>query len=99
MARPLPFRTRQAAIDLGDHLRTWRKMQRLTAQQVAERAGINRNTLSRLERGEATVGLDVVLDVARALGILDELVAATDPYNTSLGRARADQALPKRVRN
>jgi transcriptional regulator with XRE-family HTH domain len=95
----LPFRTRQAAIDLGDHLRTWRKMQRLTAQQVAERAGINRNTLSRLERGEATVGLDVVLDVARALGILDELVAATDPYNTSLGRARADQALPKRVRN
>jgi transcriptional regulator with XRE-family HTH domain len=97
--RPLPAKTIRAAHDLGEHLRSWRKLQRLTIQQVAESAGITRNTVSRLERGEPTVGLDVLLNVARALGQLDALVLATDPYESDLGRARADQILPKRVRH
>jgi transcriptional regulator with XRE-family HTH domain len=96
--RPISARTRRAAVEFGEHVRTWRKLQGLTAEQVAERAGVNRNTLGRLERGELTVGFDVVLNVARALGQLDRLVEALDPYESDLGRARADQALPTRVR-
>ena len=98
MPRPSPFRTRKAAADLGEHLRTWRKLQGLTAEQVAERAGVTRQTVGRLERGEPTVGFDVFLNVARALGLLDDIVTATDPYENPLGRARADETLPKRVR-
>jgi len=98
MAKPVPFKTRQGAERLGEHLRTWRKLQNLTAAQVAERAGVNRDTLGRLERGETTVGLSVFLNVARALGVLDAVVSAVDPYETPLGRARADQVLPQRVR-
>ncbi|MFN6122028.1 MAG: helix-turn-helix domain-containing protein [Actinomycetes bacterium] len=98
MARPLPHRTVRAAADLGDHLRTWRKLQRLTIEQVAERAGSTRNTVSRLEHGDPSVGLDVVLNVCRALGVLDQLVRSLDPYETELGRARADEILPQRVR-
>jgi hypothetical protein len=30
--------------------------------------------------------------------VLDAIVTATDPYETDLGRARADERLPKRVR-
>lgn len=96
--RPMSVRTQRAGVELGGHLRTWRKLQSLTAQQVAERAGINRNTLGRLERGEVTVGLDVFLNVVRALGQLEVLVGSLDPYESALGRARADEALPKRVR-
>lgn len=96
--RPIPARTRQAARDLGMHLRTWRKLEGLTAGQVAERAGVSRNTVGRLERGEPTVGLDVVLNVARALGQLDDLVGSVDPYASALGRARSAQVLPQRVR-
>jgi hypothetical protein len=44
------------------------------------------------------VRLDVFLNVAGALGQLDNVVNATDPYETPLGRARADEALPQRVR-
>ena len=44
------------------------------------------------------VGLDVFLAVARALGQLDRVVAVLDPYETDLGRARADETLPERVR-
>lgn len=76
----------------------WRRLNGLTAEQVAERAGVSRGTLRRLERGEPTVGLDVFLNVARVLGPLDDFVSSLDPYETDLGRARADQALPKRVR-
>lgn len=88
-----------AAQRVGAHLSAWRKLQSLTAEQVAERAGISRGTLRRLENGETSVGIDVLLNVARVLGQLDRVVEAFDPYETDLGRARADQALPKRVRS
>lgn len=97
--RPVPARTRLGAARIGSHLATWRKLQSLTAEQVADRAGVTRDTLRRLERGEPTVGLDVFLNVSRVLGILDHVVQAVDPYETDLGRARADEALPKRVRS
>jgi transcriptional regulator with XRE-family HTH domain len=87
-----------AAVSIGEQFVAWRKLQGLTAVQVSERAGISRNTLRRIEIGDAGVGLDVFLSVARALGVLDAVVTATDPYETDLGRARADEALPKRVR-
>lgn len=96
--RPLPVRTRRAAVVVGSHLSAWRKLQRLTAEQVAERAGIDRGTLRRLEQGDPGVSLGTALSVARAVGQLDRLVDALDPYETDLGRARADQALPERVR-
>lgn len=96
--RPTPARTRRAALQMGEHLTAWRKLQGLTAEQVAERADISRLTLRRLESGEVSVGLDVLLNVARVLGTLDRLIDALDPYETDLGRARANQALPKRVR-
>lgn len=96
--RPTPARTRRAAVRIGEQLTAWRKLQGLTAEQVAERADISRLTLRRLESGEVSVGLDVLLNVARVLGTLDRLVDALDPYETDLGRARANKALPKRVR-
>lgn len=98
MARPPTQRVVRAAEQLGEHLRTWRKLQRLTVEQVAERAGVTRNTVSRLEHGDLSVGLEVVLNVSRALGQLERLVSSIDPYDTDLGRARADEVLPQRVR-
>lgn len=98
MKRPTPFATTQAARQIGEQLRTWRTLQNLTAEQVAERAGVSRGTVGRLERGTLGIGFDVVLNVARALGVLDLLVSATDPYETPIGRARADERLPQRVR-
>lgn len=98
MPRPVPARTRRAACEIGEHLSAWRKLQGLTVQQVAERAGVTRQTVSRLEHGEPGVGMEVLLGVARAVGALELLVTALDPYESPVGRARAEQALPKRVR-
>jgi transcriptional regulator with XRE-family HTH domain len=96
--RPNPIQTRRAATDIGENIRAWRKLLGLTAEQLAERAGVNRGTVARLERGEGTVRVDVFLNVARALGQLDNVVKSVDPYETPLGRARADEVLPQRVR-
>lgn len=93
----LNIRTQRSAERFGEHFATWRKLLNLTAEQVADRANIGRNTLRRLEHGEP-VGSDVVFAVARALGILDTLVDAVDPWESDLGRARAGATLPKRVR-
>jgi transcriptional regulator with XRE-family HTH domain len=87
-----------AAQDIGGQLATWRKLLNLTAAQVADRAGIARGTLSKIEHGDAGVSFAAVLSTCSALGVLDRVVDATDPYETDLGRARADQALPQRVR-
>jgi len=51
----------------------------------------------RLENGQGA-GMESVLRVARALGVLDLLVAALDPYATDEGRLRSGEALPERVR-
>ena len=98
-AKVTPPRVRRAGADIGSQLTAWRKIQNLTAQQVAERANVSRDTLRRLEHGEVGVSLETVLGVARALGALDRLVDALDPYQTDLGRARAATGLPKRVRH
>jgi transcriptional regulator with XRE-family HTH domain len=83
---------------LGEHVSTWRKLQRLTAAQVAERAGISRDTLRTIEQGRGTASTENLLRVLRVLGILDPVIAASDPYETDVGKLRADEVLPKRVR-
>jgi len=94
------MRTRKAATTLGDRLRTFRKLQGLTAEHVAERAGISRTTLRHVENGDTGVSLGTFLEVSRVLGVLEFVVDGTNPYETALGQALAEQnlELPKRVR-
>jgi transcriptional regulator with XRE-family HTH domain len=93
-----PLAVTRALRALGTHIGNWRKLQRLTAAEVAERAGISRDTLRAIEQGKGTASTENLLRVLRILGILDGMVTAADPYRTDLGRLRADEILPKRVR-
>lgn len=94
---PIPRPITRALGEVGEHLATWRRLQRLTAAQVADRAGVSRGTVQRLESGEGA-SLENTFRIARALGVLDLLVSAVDPYSTDVGRLRADEELPQRVR-
>lgn len=98
MRRPSPAKTKLAANHIAEHVVTWRKLNGLTADQICQRAGISRPTLRKVESGDPTVTLETFLNVLRALGRLDSVVDALDPYDTDFGRARADQTLPERVR-
>ncbi len=98
MAGGTPVSVQRALRQTGEHVRTWRKLRGLTAAEVADRAGLAITTVQRLENGKGAT-LENVLRVARALGVMDALTTALDPYATDLGRLRADEALPQRVRH
>lgn len=98
MSGPTPVPVTRALRELGEDLATWRKLQRLTAQQVASRADISRSTLRRVEHGDGGVSAENLLRVARALGLLQQLANACDPYQSDVGRLRMDEVLPQRVR-
>lgn len=84
--------------DFGEHIRGWRMVLGLTAQQVSERAGITRDTLRKIESGDPGVGFGNVAQVLRALGVLDQMVSAVDPLNSDIGRLRAGNLTKKRAR-
>lgn len=99
MKRPMSAETKLAAKSIGENIATWRRLYGLTSQELADKANVSRATISRLENGDPSVSLETFLNACRALQTLNAVVEATDPYQTDLGRARADQALPQRVRS
>lgn len=95
---PTPLPVQRALRQLGEDVVIWRKLQGLTAAQVADRAGVNVTTLRRLEHGKGSISLENLFRVTRALGLLDSLASALDPYATDVGRLRTEERLPERVR-
>ena len=95
--RRTPIPVSRALRTLGEDLGTWRKLRQLTAAEVADRAGVGTSTVLRLESG-AGATLENTLRVARALGVLELITRALDPYATDVGRARSEDSLPARVR-
>ncbi|WP_104194324.1 helix-turn-helix domain-containing protein [Cryobacterium sp. M25] len=96
--RLTPIPVRRALRELGIDIQTWRKLLGLTAAQVADRAGMSRATLHKLESGQGGVSLETALRVFRALGIMDTVVESADPYRSDIGRLRSEEVLPQRVR-
>ncbi len=98
MVAELPAAILRSALEIGEDYAGRRKTLGLTAEHVADRADITRETLRKLEHGDPTVSFHVVLRVARALGLLETVTEALDPLNTDLGRARAGLINRQRVR-
>jgi transcriptional regulator with XRE-family HTH domain len=96
--RRTPTSVARALRELGEHAATWRKLQRLPAATVAARAGISRSTLYEIEHGSGKASTENLFRVLNVLGILRPIVSAADPYTTDVGKLRADEVLPERVR-
>jgi transcriptional regulator with XRE-family HTH domain len=88
----------RALRELADDVAVWRRLRGLTQVQLADRAGVSRDTLTRLERGDGGVSTENLLRILRGLGVVENLLKALDPFESDIGRLRASQQLPKRVR-
>jgi transcriptional regulator with XRE-family HTH domain len=90
--RDSPRRARLQA-EIGENLRRWRRVNGMSATELAERAAVTRETLRGIEAGTSSVRLDSFLAVLIALGIADTIVAATDPFTSEAARSRIDDIL------
>ena len=81
---------------LGGDIRLARLRRSLTAEQVAERAGISRLTLMRIEAGTPSVSIGAYLQVLVVLGLEAGLGMAAS--NDELGRKLQDLGLGARKR-
>ena len=92
ISRPVFPQAQRQAQALGRRLRDARLRRRMTALAMAERAGISRATLHRLEKGAAAISLAAAQRVLRVLGLEADfdLLARDD----ALGRKLQDLALP-----
>ncbi len=70
----------------GDRLRLARQRRRITTVQMAERMAISRDTLNRLEKGDAAIALGTYLRALRILGLDHDLdlVAKDDELGRKL---------------
>ncbi len=96
--RVTPPLVSRALRDLADDVAVWRRLRGMTQAQLADRAGVSRDTVTRLEAGDGGVSTENLLRILRALGVVDSLSAALDPYASDVGRMRSEQQLPRRVR-
>jgi len=90
--------TRQALQLLGQLIREGRVALQMTTSELAERAGIHRSLLHRIERGDPRCTVGAVFEVATIVG-----VSLFEPDPSRLNARLVQQAekltlLPKRVR-
>jgi hypothetical protein len=94
----LPSSVRRALAKLGEDIGAARRRRRIAMAIMAQRAFITRKTLARVERGDAGVSIGIYATVLFVLGMVDRLEDLVDSGSDPLGRALADEALPKRIR-
>lgn len=61
--------TLEAAVLLGEQIRLGRKQRKWTEQNLADRAGISRATLQKIEKGAATCAIGLVFETAMLVGV------------------------------
>lgn len=90
--------SRDAAALLGGLIREARKERKLSAQEVADRAGISRGLLQRLEKGDLKCEIGAVFEAATIVGV--KLFDADETtLSRQLNQTREKLALlPKSVR-
>ena len=90
--------SRRALRKLGEDIGNARRRRQLTMEILAERAFTTRQTLQKVEAGDAMVAMGIYAAVLQALGLLEGLANLAAPAQDEVGLSLADENLPKRVR-
>lgn len=79
---------------LGENLKLVRKRRKLTSQQAAQRAGMDRGTLRKVEQGDPSVSIGAYINVLRVYHLQEDILklAGDDPF----GRKLQDMEILKR---
>ncbi|MFM9969181.1 MAG: helix-turn-helix domain-containing protein [Burkholderiales bacterium] len=94
-----PINTLTLTKELGHRIRMARTRRQLTIAELAEKAGINRNTLGALEKGKPGVAMSAYITCLWVMGLEGTLNAVANPDADSHGKTLESARLPKRVRH
>jgi len=81
---------------LGANIQKARKRRGITQKDLAQRVSASHVTISKLEKGNPSVGLGVLLMVLDVLGLVDDMAKVANPATDTVGMALED-AQPKKV--
>lgn len=93
----LPLSVQRALRKLGSDIRDARRRRRISTTLMAERAGISRPTLRKVEEGDPSVSLGIYASVLFVLDMDDGLGEIADVTNDQLGLALQEEELPERI--
>ena len=96
--RSLPLPVRRVLDRMGVDIRDARRRRRIPTATMAERAGISRTTLHKVEQGDPGVSLGTYATVLFVLGLEERIADLADPRNDAVGLDLEAEALPKLIR-
>ena len=97
--KSMPIPASGALRKLGGDLKNARKRRRITTKLAAERAGISRTTLTKIEKGDSGVSVGAYAAVLFTLGLISHLADMVDVKYDKLGQILETEHLPQRVRH
>jgi len=83
---------------LGERIRIARSRRKWSMEALAERVGIGRRTIARMEQGDPGIALGVFLTVIWTLDLWETVADVADTRSDKVGEFLEKQRLPKRVR-
>lgn len=94
----LPVPVIKALDKLGQDINDARRRRRITIELMAERAGLSRATIGKIEKGDPTASMGGYASVLFVLGMDGRLSDLVDSAHDLIGRRLEDEKLPQRVR-
>ena len=82
---------------LGERIRIVRARRRWSMDMLAERIGVGRRTVARMESGDPGIAMGVFLTALWTLGLWGTVTDMADPSADKVGEFLEKQRLPKRV--
>ncbi len=97
MKKKLPIKLRSSLKGLGESLKNARIRRRLKMVTVADRAGVSRETLAKIQRGDPGVSMGNYAAVIFALGLGTDWMNLADITEDKVGQNLDEERLPSRV--
>lgn len=98
MKQDIPIPVRRALRKFGQDVCDSRRRRRIPLELMAERAGVSRATLGKIEKGDPSVSLGRYATVLFVLGLTERLGDLADASHDTVGRMLEEENLPKRIR-
>jgi len=95
----LPFPVTRALRKIGEDISEARRRRRIATELMAQRAGISRGTLVKIEKGDPTTSMGKYASVLFVLGMISRISDLVDSNHDLVGRQIDEENLPKRIRS